>query len=57
MESIDPVTGRTPADPFAGFLPPNDSTHQGEGYVTFTVKLKNGLSSSATITNEAKYCF
>jgi RHS repeat-associated protein len=57
MESIDPVTGSVPADPYAGFLPPNDSTHQGDGYVVFTVKSKPGLSNGTSFTNKATIVF
>jgi RHS repeat-associated protein len=57
MESIDPVTGGVPADPFAGFLPPNDATHRGDGYVTFSVKPKVGLADGTDFTNKAIIVF
>ncbi len=41
FQAIDPATGLPPQDPLKGMLPVNDSTHAGEGYVTFTVKPKN----------------
>ena len=37
--SIDTVTGMPTTDPFAGFLPINDTAlHNGEGFVSFTIK-------------------
>ena len=33
VKSEDPVTHDFPEDPFAGFLPPNDATQRGEGFI------------------------
>ena len=57
MQSVDPVTGGVPADPLAGFLPPNDATNRGDGYVSFTVMPKKGLANGTTITNQASIVF
>jgi RHS repeat-associated protein len=57
MESFDPVTGGVPEDPYAGFLPPNDATHRGEGYVTFSIKPKPGLADGTAIANKATIVF
>ena len=57
MQSVDPVTNGWPQDPLAGFLPPNDASHRGEGYVSFLVKPKPELSSGATIMNQATIVF
>jgi hypothetical protein len=57
MESVDPVTGDVPEDPYAGFLPPNNSTHRGEGYVSFTIKPKAGLANGTVITNTSTIVF
>lgn len=57
MQSIDPTTGAAPADPLAGFLPPDNSSQQGEGYVTFTVKPKSGLANGTAINNQASIVF
>jgi len=43
FQAVDPATGLPPQDPLKGLLPVNDSTHAGEGYVTFTVKPKNNV--------------
>ncbi|MBM4025373.1 MAG: hypothetical protein FJ280_08190, partial [Planctomycetes bacterium] len=57
MQSLDPVTGQFPEDPLAGFLPPNDDTHRGEGFVTYTIRPKAGLPTGAEITNQARIVF
>ena len=40
FSSIDPTTGVAPIETDRGFLPVNDSTHVGEGYVSFSIKPK-----------------
>ncbi len=40
FSSIDPTTGVAPIETDLGFLPVNDSTHVGEGYVSFSIKPK-----------------
>ena len=57
MQSVDPVTGELPTDPTAGFLPPNNSSNQGTGYVIFTVLPKSSLSNGAVINNQASIVF
>ena len=57
MQSVDPVTGEMPTDPTAGFLPPNNSSNQGTGYVIFTVLPKSLLSNGAVINNQASIVF
>ena len=37
MTSVDPVTGELVEDPLAGFLPPNDDTQRGEGFVSYSI--------------------
>lgn len=37
FEAIDTLTGLPPIGSMEGFLPINDSTHRGEGFVTFSV--------------------
>jgi RHS repeat-associated protein len=59
FESIDPATGLAatlPAD--AGFLPVNDSiTHNGEGYVNFTVKPVSIVQTRDTVSEKASIIF
>ncbi|MBL9126361.1 MAG: caspase family protein, partial [Verrucomicrobiales bacterium] len=57
MRSIDPATGDLPEDPFAGFLPPNDSTRRGEGSLTYVVRPRPGLPDGQTLTNRAVIVF
>lgn len=55
--TIDPQTGALPEDPLAGFLPPNDETHRGEGHVTFTVLPRADLAPNAQLVNSASIVF
>lgn len=57
MQSVDATTGSAPANPLAGFLPPNDAANAGSGSVTFTVKPKSGLANGTSITNQASIVF
>lgn len=54
---IDPATGDRPADALAGFLPPNDATGRGQGYVTFTARPRAGVGPGAAIRNGARIVF
>jgi RHS repeat-associated protein/uncharacterized repeat protein (TIGR01451 family) len=55
--SIDPLTGQAPAGVFDGFLPPNNSSNVGEGYVQYTIQPKAGLATGATINQQASVVF
>ena len=55
--SLDPATGETPDDPLAGFLPPNDETGRGQGYVRYTVRPLAGAGTGMEITNAATIIF
>lgn len=44
-------------DPLKGFLVPNNANHEGEGFVTFHINHKAGLSGGAKIANEATIIF
>ena len=57
MQSVDPTTGGLPANPLAGFLPPNNSNNLGTGYVTFSVTPKSGLANGTTIANQGSIIF
>jgi RHS repeat-associated protein len=57
MQSVDPTTGALPANPLAGFLPPNNSSNLGTGYVTFSVMPKSGLANGTTISNQGSIVF
>lgn len=57
MRSRDAATGDLPEDPMAGFLPPNDASHRGEGSLTFTVRPKPGLADRTQLRNYATIIF
>ena len=56
LRTIDPNTGELPEDPLAGFLPPNDANHCGEGHVSFVIYPQKELLD-ARITNRATIFF
>jgi hypothetical protein len=53
FRTVDPETDDLPEDVFAGFLPPNDETHRGEGYVDFIVRAIPNLNLGTTVRNQA----
>ena len=57
IQSVDAVTGTIPQDPLAGFLPPDNAGHQGEGFVTFSVQPNSGLENGTVITKQASIVF
>ncbi|MBK8701700.1 MAG: SprB repeat-containing protein [Saprospiraceae bacterium] len=58
FETIDPLTGQSPINPFMGFLPVNDSiTGSGEGFVTFTARIKTTSATGETIDKKAAIIF
>ncbi|MEZ5278474.1 MAG: RHS repeat-associated core domain-containing protein [Opitutaceae bacterium] len=57
LRSFDEETGDWPTDPFAGFLPPNDETGRGEGYLRFSIWPMPGLEDGTVIENQASIVF
>jgi RHS repeat-associated protein len=57
MQSVNPATGGLPANPLAGFLPPNNASNQGTGLVTFTVTPKASAGNATVIANQASIVF
>lgn len=55
--TIDPETGYAPMQAERGLLPVNDSTHVGEGAVTFLLKPYEGLKTGDTISIAANIVF
>jgi uncharacterized repeat protein (TIGR01451 family) len=55
--TLDPQSGYYPEDPLAGFLPPNDSSGRGDGYVIFEVRIKPDVALGTQIDNEADIIF
>ena len=56
FESIDPETD-FPPDPSAGFLPPEDGTGRGQGYLAYTIRTKEGLTTGDRFNNIADIFF
>ena len=55
--SINPLSGQLTEDPLAGFLPPNDAEHRGEGFMTFTAQLLTGLDGGTQLLHQATIVF
>lgn len=55
--SLDPLSLELTDDPVLGFLPPNNSSPEGEGFVSFNIKPKETLATGATIENKAAIIF
>lgn len=57
ITSLDPMTAENTTDIMAGILPINNANKDGEGYIVFDVKLKEGLADGTKIDNEASIIF
>lgn len=57
FSTINPETGNLTVDPFNGFLPPNDTTGIGEGFVTYEIRIDPATESGTTIENQAEIVF
>jgi hypothetical protein len=56
FQSVDPDT-ELPPDILTGFLPPEDGTGRGMGYIGFTIQPKTGLPTGTQIRNVALITF
>ena len=56
FQSIDPNT-QLPPDVLTGFLPPEDGTGRGMGYISYTIQPKAGLATGTQIRNVALITF
>jgi RHS repeat-associated protein len=56
FQAIDPLT-QLPPNALVGFLPPEDGTGAGRGYVSFTVTPRPGTPSGTVIRNVAEIRF
>ncbi len=56
FQSIDPQT-QLPPNILAGFLPPENGTGRGQGYVSYLIAPKAGLPTGTPITNVADITF
>jgi PKD repeat protein len=57
LRSLDPVTLADIEDPDIGLLPPNKTTPEGQGSVSFFVKLKTDPVHKSNVTNQASIVF
>lgn len=57
FESLDTITFQLTEDPDAGFLLPNVNHPEGEGFVSFTINLKDNLVAGNEIENQAEIIF
>ena len=55
--TLDPTTLDTPSDALSGFLPPDNSSGQGTGFVTYAVDPVAGLSSGTILSAAASVVF
>lgn len=55
--SIDPLTGDLISDPLAGFLPPNITAPEGEGFVTYSIRPASELATGTSISAQASIIF
>jgi len=55
--TIDRTTGDIPSNPLTGFLPPNKNAPEGDGYLNYSVHLKEGLADGTTVSNSATIIF
>ncbi len=55
--SLNPETMDLEEDPFLGFLPPNVSPPEGDGFVSFFVGLKEELGTNDEVRNQASIVF
>ena len=46
-----------PLDMTGGFLPPNDDTHCGEGYIKYSIRVRDDAPANVVITNSATIIF
>lgn len=55
--SIDPATGAEPTNPLLGFLPPDLTSPEGEGFASYSVKPKSTIINGAVIDAQARIVF
>ncbi len=55
--SIDPETGAQPTNSLLGFLPVNDVSGRGMGFVNFSIRLRKSLATGVAVTHQASIKF
>ncbi|MCI0462250.1 MAG: hypothetical protein L0Z62_35300, partial [Gemmataceae bacterium] len=57
LTTIDPATGEVPVDAGQGFLPPNVTGPEGEGFVLYTVKPRRSITTGTRLDAQARIVF
>jgi len=57
LRAIDPATGDVPVNALTGFLPPNLTSPEGEGFVSYTIRPRSGVPTGTIIDAEARIVF
>jgi Calx-beta domain-containing protein/carboxypeptidase family protein len=57
IASIDPLTGEIESSPTKGFLPPEDGSGNGQGFVSYGARGEDGLAQGTAITAQARIVF
>jgi Ca2+-binding RTX toxin-like protein/subtilase family serine protease len=57
ITSIDPKTGDKPTDPLIGFLPPNITSPEGDGFVSYSINTKATVKTGDIINAQARIIF
>ncbi|MCZ8191304.1 MAG: right-handed parallel beta-helix repeat-containing protein, partial [Microcystis sp. LE19-338.1B] len=57
LTTIDPNTGEIPQDPSIGFLPPNNDTGIGDGFVNYTIRPGRNVTTGTVIDAQATIVF
>jgi len=57
LTGVDPLTGWLPEDFLLGLIYPNDDTGRGDGYLSYTIRPVDGLTTGTEITNKASIYF
>jgi RHS repeat-associated protein len=57
LTTIDPNTGEIPEDPSIGFLPPNNDTGVGDGFVNYTIRPGRNVTTGTVIDALATIVF
>jgi hypothetical protein len=57
LTTLDPATGETPEDASVGFLPPNDDSGRGDGFVSYTIKALKNIGTGAVVDATATIVF
>jgi len=57
FRGLDPVTGDLPLDALAGFLPPENGTGRGQGFLSYVVRPREGLANDTRFDARASIVF